>query len=158
MSNDADNGYGPTPPGAGYEHTDIDPGVGYRFALWLGRGDGAVGARSSTAPSRSWAAAPPISDDAGAHVPARRRAGRRIRRRRGCRPSPSRTSTSSKSEQRGALHSYGWVDQASGVVHIPIDHAMALTLQRGLPARAGGSAAPAMVVQDSSAGRTSAPR
>ncbi len=36
MSNDADNEYGPTPPGAGYEHTDIDPSVGYRFGLWLG--------------------------------------------------------------------------------------------------------------------------
>ena len=35
MSNDADNEYGPTPPGAGYEHTDVDPSVGYRFALWL---------------------------------------------------------------------------------------------------------------------------
>ena len=39
-----------------------------------------------------------------------------------------------------------------------IERAMALTLERGLPARPGGSAAPAMIVQDSSAGRTSAPR
>ena len=27
--------YGPTPPGAKYEHTDIDPRIGYQFALWL---------------------------------------------------------------------------------------------------------------------------
>ncbi len=27
--------YGPTPPGAQHEHTDIDPSVGYKFALWL---------------------------------------------------------------------------------------------------------------------------
>ena len=27
--------YGPTPPGAKHEHTDIDPSVGYKFALWL---------------------------------------------------------------------------------------------------------------------------
>ena len=27
--------YGPTPPGAKYEHTDIDVSVGYQFALWL---------------------------------------------------------------------------------------------------------------------------
>src|SRR5687767_8475445 len=32
---DADLEYGPTPPGAKYEHTDIDPNVGYKFALWL---------------------------------------------------------------------------------------------------------------------------
>ena len=30
-----DNEYGPTPPGAGYEHTDIDTSVGYTFAMWL---------------------------------------------------------------------------------------------------------------------------
>ena len=27
--------YGPTPPGAKYEHTDIDASIGYKFALWL---------------------------------------------------------------------------------------------------------------------------
>ena len=35
MSNDADLEYGPTPAGAQYEHTDIDPAVGYKFGLWL---------------------------------------------------------------------------------------------------------------------------
>ena len=34
------------------------------------------------------------------------------------------------------LNSYGWVDKPTGVVRIPIDEAMKLTLQRGLPARA----------------------
>ena len=33
------------------------------------------------------------------------------------------------------LKSYGWVDRNGGVVRIPIDEAMKLTLQRGLPAR-----------------------
>ena len=33
------------------------------------------------------------------------------------------------------LGSYGWVDRNAGVVRIPIDAAMKLTLQRGLPAR-----------------------
>jgi len=36
------------------------------------------------------------------------------------------------------LSSYGWVDRNAGVVRIPIDRAMELTLQRGLPARQGG--------------------
>lgn len=31
------------------------------------------------------------------------------------------------------LNSYGWVDQNAGVVHIPIDQAMKLIVQRGLP-------------------------
>jgi hypothetical protein len=33
------------------------------------------------------------------------------------------------------LTSYGWVDKNAGVVRIPIDAAMKLMLQRGLPAR-----------------------
>src|SRR5687768_8026765 len=33
--NEHDLEYGPTPPGAKYEHTDIDVSVGYKFALWL---------------------------------------------------------------------------------------------------------------------------
>src|SRR5688572_26855070 len=32
---DYDAEYGPTPPGAQYEHTDIDTGVAYKFAIWL---------------------------------------------------------------------------------------------------------------------------
>ena len=35
------------------------------------------------------------------------------------------------------LHSYGWVDQKSDVVHLPIDKAKALLLQRGIPVRTG---------------------
>lgn len=33
------------------------------------------------------------------------------------------------------LSSYGWVDRGQGVVRIPIDRAMDLTLERGLPSR-----------------------
>ncbi len=33
------------------------------------------------------------------------------------------------------LQSYGWIDQQKGVVRIPIERAMELTAQRGLPAR-----------------------
>ncbi len=35
------------------------------------------------------------------------------------------------------LGSYGWVDRNAGVVRIPIDAAMKLTLERGLPSRQG---------------------
>jgi len=33
------------------------------------------------------------------------------------------------------LNGYGWVDKNAGIVRIPIDEAMKLTLQRGLPSR-----------------------
>jgi hypothetical protein len=39
-------------------------------------------------------------------------------------------------QQNLVLNSYGWVDQKAGVVRIPIDRAMDLLLQKGLPVRA----------------------
>jgi hypothetical protein len=42
--------------------------------------------------------------------------------------------------QQDILNSYGWVDRQSGVVRIPIDRAMRLTLERGLPVRSAGTA------------------
>ena len=44
-------------------------------------------------------------------------------------------------EETGKLTHYQWVDQSQGVVRIPIDRAMQLVLQRGLPARAAGESA-----------------
>jgi hypothetical protein len=41
------------------------------------------------------------------------------------------------------LQSYGWVDQEAGIARIPIDRAMELLAERGLPARQGGDATPA---------------
>ena len=38
-------------------------------------------------------------------------------------------------QEEKTLNSYGWVDQQAGVVHIPIDRAMQLLAQRGLPTR-----------------------
>jgi hypothetical protein len=36
------------------------------------------------------------------------------------------------------LYSYGWVDEKAGIVRIPIDRAMDLLVQRGLPVRPQG--------------------
>ena len=40
--------------------------------------------------------------------------------------------------QNQKLNSYGWQDRRNEIVHIPIDRAMDLILQRGLPARTNG--------------------
>lgn len=40
-----------------------------------------------------------------------------------------------RAQEDDLLNGYHWVDRNAGVVHIPIDRAMKLTLQRGLPAR-----------------------
>jgi hypothetical protein len=38
--------------------------------------------------------------------------------------------------EEATLHSYGWIDRDRGVIRIPIERAIDLTLDRGLPARA----------------------
>ncbi len=52
-----------------------------------------------------------------------------------------------RSIEQQELNSYGWVDRSGGIVRIPIDRAMDLTAQRGLPSRPAPSATP----QDSGA-------
>ena len=36
-------------------------------------------------------------------------------------------------EERAALTTYGWVDRGTGIVRMPIDRAMELLVERGLP-------------------------
>jgi hypothetical protein len=40
-----------------------------------------------------------------------------------------------RTRERELLNSYQWVDKAAGTVRIPIDEAMKLTLEKGLPSR-----------------------
>jgi hypothetical protein len=42
-----------------------------------------------------------------------------------------------RAEQEEWLSTYGWVNRSSGVVRLPIERAMELIVQRGLPARGG---------------------
>jgi hypothetical protein len=44
--------------------------------------------------------------------------------------------------QQKMTSSYGWVNRETGVVRVPIDRAMDLILQKGLPARAANQAPP----------------
>ncbi len=55
-------------------------------------------------------------------------------------------------DQEKALKSYGWADQKTGVVRIPVDQALQLVLKRGLPVRtsaenAGSATKPGEVQQ-----------
>jgi hypothetical protein len=44
--------------------------------------------------------------------------------------------------QQGLLNSFGWVDRQNGIVRLPIDRAMKLLLERGLPANPENTAPP----------------
>jgi hypothetical protein len=45
-----------------------------------------------------------------------------------------------RDQEEQILGSYGWVDKNAGTVRIPIDEAIRLTLERGLPARSPSEA------------------
>jgi hypothetical protein len=46
--------------------------------------------------------------------------------------------TSLLAAQNQKLNSYGWIDRSNGIVQIPIERAMDLLAQRGLPTRTNG--------------------
>ena len=148
--------YGPTPPGAKYEHTDIDPAVGYKFASWL-----AVAMLISAAIvyGALWffEGQRRTADTAAQKYPLAVGQDRMP-------PAPNLQSQPFqdifmlRQSEATRLGSYGWVDKEGGIARIPIDRAIELTLQRGLPVRAGGTNERNVVTQDSSSGRTVAPR
>jgi hypothetical protein len=45
-------------------------------------------------------------------------------------------------QEENTLNSYGWIDQKAGIARIPIDRAMQLLAQRGLPIRPQAGAVP----------------
>ena len=152
---DEDLDYGPTPPGAKYEHTDIDPAIGYKFATWLtvamvlsfGIVYGAFRFFDSQARTANADLRYPMA--AGLTRPL---------------PTPSLQTQPFKDiymlreDEAKKLKSYGWVDQDGGVTRIPVDRAMELMLQRGFPTRPEAGDALNVVTQDSSSGRTVVPR
>ena len=166
-AHDADLEYGPTPPGAKYEHTDIDPAVGYKFALWLTVAmvlsfaivygafwffERQERAASATAQQFPLAAQPRTADDDPT---------RRVQR-----PMPTPALQTQpfmdvftlRQGEAEKLSSYGWVDKDGGVARIPIDRAMEMVIQRGLPVRPTPADAVNVVTQDSSSGRTTVRR
>src|SRR5689334_2944556 len=154
---EADLEYGPTPAGAKYEHTDIDPNIGYQFGLWLavamiisfGIVFGTFKLFENREQSASTAAQKyPLA----ASVPHKEPPGPNLQKQ------PFKDIYELRQGESEKLTSYGWVDKDGGVTRIPIDRAMEIMLQRGFPARSEGGNALNVVTQDSSSGRTMVPR
>jgi hypothetical protein len=53
--------------------------------------------------------------------------------------SPPRDMEEFRKKEDEALKNYAWVDRTKGIVRIPVERAMELTLQRGLPARSNNA-------------------
>ena len=48
---------------------------------------------------------------------------------------PGRALQNMRAEEETRLKSYGWIDEEKGIVHIPIERAMEILAEKGLPAR-----------------------
>lgn len=155
--NEGDLQYGPTPPGAQHEHTDIEPSIATRFAVWLvvamlisvGIVYGTFWffeeseVSAGRAAQRYPLAAGQVREPPGPLLQTQ----------------PFKDIYLLRQAENEKLRNYGWVDQGSGVVHIPVEDAMRILSERGAIKSATGSPAGFnQVVEDSSAGRTSAPR
>jgi hypothetical protein len=148
--------YGPNPSGATYEHTDIDPSIGYRFGLWLAV---AMVVSAALVYGAFWYFhTSEVARDA--EVRQFPLAAGAVKD-----PPPPRLQTQPfkdiyqlREGEARRLETYGWVDKEAGIVRMPIERAMELVVERGLPARAGSSNDVGRVVMDSSAGRTTGVR
>lgn len=150
----ADDEYLETPPGAGYEHTDAHVWVLVKFAIWLTVSALAVHAGLGvvfkifvdTRQVQQGEAEYPLATVASEpRLPAEPR----------LQVAPANDIYEFRTREDAVLHNYGWVDRNAGVVRIPVEEAMRLTVERGLPARAGAAApAPMLMPADSSSGRT----
>ena len=148
--------YGPTPPGAQHEHTDIDPSLGYKFAVWL-----VVAMLLSAAIVYGtfyfFERQLKTADVTAQKYPL---AAGQVKQP----PSPNLQNQpfkdiySLRKTEAEKQTSYGWVDKEGGIARIPIDRAMEVMLQRGFPARTDGGNGLNVVTQDSSSGRTITPR
>ena len=148
--------YAVTPPGAAHEHTDASVWIIVKFGLWLAISAVVihVGLWLAFALLVQWkeGAEPefPLAQGQEQRLPA----GARLQ------PIPANEILTFRTHEEEVLHNYRWIDRDGGRVQIPIDAAMRLTVERGLPSRtqppdaAAVPATPGLLPADSSSGRT----
>jgi hypothetical protein len=121
------------------ERSDADAGAVVRFLGWLVLGTVAVVIlmralfTSLAALEESRQPPPPVMKAEERQPPAPRLQTR-----------PADELSEYLKRERGVLSSYAWVDRSAGVVRIPIEDAMRLVAERGLPVRQGAASGPAI--------------
>jgi hypothetical protein len=148
----ADTEYLVTPPGSGHEHTDADVWIIVKFGLWLGIaaivihiGLGFVfGLLVEQREETDHVF--PLAVGQEQRLPAAPR----------LQQFPVNEVYTFRQQEEDVLKNYRWIDRNAGRVQIPIDEAMRLTVERGLPVRTQqpDTPAPGLMPADSSAGRT----
>jgi hypothetical protein len=136
----ADDQYGPTPPGAGYEHTDANTRIIAHFLFWLGVAAivvhlGMWGMFALLVDQRREVGEPefPLAVGLDQRQPPEPR----------LQQFPLWEYQEFRRREEALLGGYGWVNEAAGTVRIPIEEAMRLLVERGLPVTDGAADRPA---------------
>jgi len=150
---EADVQYMSTPEGAGYEHTDANIWQITKFGIWLVIT--AIVVHFGTA-FMYWMLIEQTKVTGEQRYPLASTTEPRL-------PPEPRLQQFPRTEyymhylrEQQRLHNYGWVNKDAGVVHIPIEEAMRLTVERGILQSAPPAAepeTPGLMPSDSSSGR-----
>jgi hypothetical protein len=151
-----DDMYAVTPEGAGYEHTDAHTWIIVKFLAWLLVSAILIHAGLGVLYQLMIDRAVEVGEQ---RYPLAQGQEQRLPPAPRLQQFPHNDLYQFRTGEEQLLHNYGWMNRDAGVVHIPIDEAMRVLVQRGLPARttdAAGAPAPSAVLmpQDSSSGRT----
>lgn len=149
-----DHEYQETPPGSTYEHTDANVWIIAKFMFWLAVsaviihvGLGLVYALLIEQAMETGELRYPLAAAQGERLPPTPR----------LQQFPQNELYQFRQGEESLLEGYGWMNKDAGVVHIPIEDAMRLTVERGLPSRLpeGGQSleTPGLMPSDASAGR-----
>jgi hypothetical protein len=151
-----DDEYASTPEGAAYEHTDVAVGPVAKFLFWLFVAGllthvGLAGVYKLLIDQG-------VRQEAGERrYPLAAAEEQRLPPVPRLQQFPRNELYTFRLDERERLESYGWESKTAGTVHIPIEEAMKLTVERGLPVEQvdpAQAAAVGMLPADSSSGRT----
>jgi hypothetical protein len=150
----ADDEYLETPPGSTYEHTDATVGIIVKFLLWMvvsavaiHFGLGLVYALLIDRAMETGERRYPLAATQGERLPPAPRLQQK----------PLNEIYEFRRGEQILLDGYGWMNRGEGIVHIPIEDAMRLTVERGTlsssTADGGERRTPGLMPTDASAGR-----
>lgn len=150
----ADQEYLETPPGSTYEHTDANVWIIVKFLFWLAVsaviihvGLGLVYALLIEQAMETGEQRYPLAAAQGERLPPSPR----------LQQFPHNELYQFREGEQGFLQGYGWMNKEAGIVHIPVEDAMRLMVERGLPARTPEAGqpleTPGLMPSDASSGR-----
>jgi len=150
---EADKQYMVTPEGSGYEHTDANIWQIVKFGIWLvvtaivvQIGVGGMYQLMIEQSKVTTEQPYPLASTTEPRLPPEPR----------LQQFPRNEYYQFHVSEQQKLEGYGWVNKDAGIVHIPIEQAMRLTLERGLleATPAAQPETPGLMPSDSSSGRT----